>query len=213
SDSINCAFIPPALRPSWPGKSSISFGVYDRPFRGASMDPTILRTTMANALRQADKYVWFYTEGATFLLPASQGGATAAWVDAVRLAVADAGVSTTPPPPLSGSAPDAPSHFDAVAASASQVDLSWWDMSSDETGFEIQRKTGAAGTWAKVLTTTANVSAIDDVGLAAGTSYVYRARAVNVAGASAYTAEVTVTTQAAAGPGPAAPKNLSIRSV
>src|SRR4029079_12514951 len=79
SDAVNCAFIPPALRPSWAGKSSIGYGVYDRPFGGAPMDSTILRTTIANALRQADRYVWFYTEGATFLRPASQGGAAAAW--------------------------------------------------------------------------------------------------------------------------------------
>src|SRR6185295_917790 len=38
SDAFNCAFIPPALRPAWPGKSSICFGVYDRPFGGADMN-------------------------------------------------------------------------------------------------------------------------------------------------------------------------------
>ena len=202
SDTFNCAFIPAALRPAWPGKCSVGFGVYDRPFGGAAMDPTIARTTIANALRQADRYVWFYTEGATFLKPASAGGASAVWVDAVRKALADAATSTAP------AGPAAPSHFAAAATSSSAVDLTWWDMSNNETGFEIERKTGATGTWAKVLTTGANVSTIDDTGLAASTSYVYRARAVSSTGASTYSNEATATTAAPPAPVPAAPSHL-----
>jgi len=204
SDAFNCAFIPPALRPAWPGKSSICFGVYDRPFGGLDMNPTIARTTIANALKQADRYVWFYTEGATFLKPPSAGGATAAWVDAVRQALADAATSTAPAP----SGPAAPSHFAAAATSSSAVDLSWWDMSSNETGFEIERKTGTTGAWSKVLTTGANVSTIDDIGLAGSTTYVYRARAVNASGVSAYSAEATVATAAPPAPVPGTPTHL-----
>lgn len=204
SDAFNCAFIPPALRPSWPGKSSISFGVYDRPFGGAGMDPTIARTTITNALRQADRYVWFYTEGPTFLRPPSAGGASATWVSAVRQALADAGTSTAPAP----SGPAAPSHFAATTTSSSAVDLTWWDMSGNETGFEIERKTGTTGTWSKVLTTGANVSTIDDIGLAGSTTYVYRARAVNASGASAYSNEATVATPAPPAPVPGTPTHL-----
>jgi len=205
SDAIDCAFIPPAMRPAWPGKSSIAFGVYDRPFGGADMTPTILRATIANALKQADRYVWFYTEGATFLKPAAAGGASTTWVDAVRQALNDAGTSTAPAP----SGPAAPSHFAATATSSSAVDLSWWDMSSNETSFEVERKTGSTGTWSKVLTTGANVSTIDDIGLAGSTSYVYRARAVNSTGASAYSNESTATTPAPPPPVPAAPSTLA----
>ena len=43
SDTVNCAFIPPAIRPGWPGKSSISFDVYDQPFGGVDMNSTIVR--------------------------------------------------------------------------------------------------------------------------------------------------------------------------
>jgi hypothetical protein len=206
SDAFNCAFIPPALRPSWPGKSSICFGVYDRPFGGAGMDPTIARTTLTNALKQADRYVWFYTEGPTFLRPASAGGASSTWVAAVRQALADAGTSTTTT--TSSSAPAAPSHFVATTSSSSAADLTWWDMSGNETGFEIERKTGTTGTWSKVLTTGANVSTIDDIGLAGSTTYVYRARAVNASGASAYSNEATVATAAPAAPVPGTPTHL-----
>src|SRR5205085_9632766 len=114
-----------------------------------------------------DKYVWFYTEGPSFLLPVSSGGANAAWVGAVRQAMADAGTGTLPPPaPPPGSGPAAPSHFTATTSSATEIDLSWWDMSNNETGFEIERKTASTGTFARVLTTGANVSAINDIGLA-----------------------------------------------
>src|SRR6185436_10011554 len=90
-----------------------------------------------------------------------------------------------PPPPV----PAAPSNLAATATSSSAIGLTWWDMSNNETSFEVERKTGSTGTWSKVLTTGANVSAIDDIGLAGSTSYVYRARAVNSTGASAYSNE------------------------
>src|SRR3954467_10549409 len=94
SAAINSPFIPTALRGVWPDRVSISFGVYDRPFGGAPMDASILRTTLTNSLKHADRYVWFYTEGPTFLRPASPGGASAAWVDAVRQAVGTAPAPT-----------------------------------------------------------------------------------------------------------------------
>jgi len=93
SAAINCPFIPPALRSVWAERVSISYGVYDRPFRGAPMSPAILTTTLANAMHQADRYVWLYTEANTFLLPESAGGANAVWVNAVRQS------RGLPPPP------------------------------------------------------------------------------------------------------------------
>ena len=107
--------------------------------------------------------------------------------------------------------PAAPTHFAAVALSSTSVDLSWWDMSNNETGFEIERKTGLAGAWARVLTTGANISTIDDVALTPSTTYFYRGLAVNGSSKSAASNEVGVTTPAAA-PLPAAPINLSVLS-
>lgn len=85
SPEIDCAFIPKDLRPSWP-KVSVGFGVYDRPFGGKPMNPEIMRSTVGNALKRADDYVWFYVEGPTFLKPPDKGGASDAWVNAVRQA-------------------------------------------------------------------------------------------------------------------------------
>lgn len=83
SEEVDCAFIPPALRPSW-AKVSVGFGVYDRPASGRAMTPTILKTTLANTLGRSDRYVWLYVEGPTFLRPAAAGGASDEWVQAVR---------------------------------------------------------------------------------------------------------------------------------
>jgi len=64
--------------------SVISFGVYDKPFGGKTMDSTILQATLRNALEATDEYVWLYAEGRTYLKPAEAGGATWDWVHAVR---------------------------------------------------------------------------------------------------------------------------------
>jgi hypothetical protein len=111
SDAVNCSFIPPALRPSWPGSVSISFGVYDYPYGGQAMNPSILATTLTNALARADRWVWFYSEANTFLLSPSQGGAPQTWVDAVRSALPE----LSEPPPAAPPAVPPP----AVATSSS----------------------------------------------------------------------------------------------
>ena len=217
SDAVNCAFIPPALRPPWPGMVSVSFGLYDSSFGGVAMTPDILRPTLTSALHQADRYVWFYTEGRTFLLPPGQGGATSDWVGSIQQAKADAGAGVVPLT-TSAAGPAAPSHLLVTSQSSTEVDLSWWDMSSDESGFAVERRTGADGTWAQVLLTGANVSAMNDIGLSPGTLYSYRTRAVNPLGASAYSNELSVTTSGVpAGPppdgSPAAPSHLTVPSM
>lgn len=82
------SFIPPALRGAWSSRVSVGFGVYDRPFGGRGMSPAELRATLARALRRADRYVWLYLEGRTFLEP---GGAASEWLEAVARARRDAG--------------------------------------------------------------------------------------------------------------------------
>jgi len=84
SAEVNCAFLPPPLRAAWEDRLSVAFGIIDQPFKGQAMDPEILATTLARALRRTDRYVWLYVEGPTFLSPPGKGGAPEAWVDAVR---------------------------------------------------------------------------------------------------------------------------------
>ncbi|MGB7157340.1 MAG: fibronectin type III domain-containing protein [Tepidisphaeraceae bacterium] len=75
----------------------------------------------------------------------------------------------------------APSNLVATGASSAQVNLAWADNSTSETGFEIQRKTGAGGTYVTIFTTAANATSYSDTDptLTADTQYFYRVRAVN----------------------------------
>ena len=91
-------------------------------------------------------------------------------------------------------APAAPSGLSATSISSSQINLSWTDNSTNETGFKIERKTGSGGTYAQIATTGADVTTYNDTGLTEGTTYFYRVRATNAVGDSAYSAEASATT-------------------
>jgi hypothetical protein len=83
--------------------------------------------------------------------------------------------------------------------SGGNVALSWQDTNSEETGFRIERKTAASGTWAEIGVVGANVTSFTDTGAAANTTYVYRVRAYDLADQSSYSNEATVTTPPASG--------------
>jgi len=90
SEKVKCAFLPPGLGRAWPDRIDVAFGVSDRPFQDRDMTPDRLRSTLAHALRQSDRYVWLRVEGPTFLRPEKEGGKTDEWVGAVRGAKAEA---------------------------------------------------------------------------------------------------------------------------
>lgn len=96
----------------------------------------------------------------------------------------------TPTSPLT------PTALSATAAANGGINLSWTDNSNNETGFKIERKTGAGGTYAPIATAAANVLSFTDSGLTAATTYYYRIRATNTAGDSAYSNEASATTPA-----------------
>ncbi len=87
-----------------------------------------------------------------------------------------------------------PTTLAAVAASATQINLTWVDASANETGFQIERSLTSAAGFTLVTTTAANVVSFSSTDLADGTKYFYRIRAINATGTSAYTAEVNATT-------------------
>src|SRR5207249_4973872 len=87
----------------------------------------------------------------------------------------------TPPPP-----PAAPSGLIASAVSASQINLTWADQSSNETNFILERSADAMATWSPIATPPANATSYkDSTGLNPGTRYYYRVRASNDGGDSA----------------------------
>jgi hypothetical protein len=94
-----------------------------------------------------------------------------------------------------GTVPAAPSGLTATATSSSQINLTWTDNSTNETGFKIERKTGAAGTWSQITTTAAGATSYSNTGLSASTTYYYRVRATNATGDSSYSNEANATTQ------------------
>ncbi len=102
----------------------------------------------------------------------------------------------------SGSVPNAPSGLSASVVSDSQVNLSWTDNSTNETGFEVKRATDSAFSknvaWIGGIQGTTYAS----TGLSSGTTYYYMVRAVGSAGKSAYSNPANATTT---GPPPSMP--------
>lgn len=88
-----------------------------------------------------------------------------------------------------------PTNLTAVAMSSSQINLSWTDTSTNETGFAIERKTGSGGTYSQIATVSAGINTFqNNSGLTPDTAYYYRVRAYNAAGNSSYTNEAGATT-------------------
>ena len=85
--------------------------------------------------------------------------------------------------PTSG--PGAPSNLSSTAASASQINLSWTDNSSNESGFKIERKTDVNGAYAQVAVAGPNATSYSNTGLSGSTTYFYRVRAFNYGNNSA----------------------------
>jgi probable HAF family extracellular repeat protein len=89
--------------------------------------------------------------------------------------------------------PAAPVNLTGTVTTATQATLNW----SAQPGvlFKIERKTGLAGTYAQIgATTQAGVTSFVDSSFTAGPQYFYRIRATNMAGDSAYSNWVLVST-------------------
>jgi titin len=103
--------------------------------------------------------------------------------------------------------PAAPSGLLATAASATQINLSWTNNATNQTGFKVERSADGV-TFTQIGTTVATTTTYSDSPLAPVTIYYYRVRATNGAGDSAYTSVANATTLADTSP-PTAPSNLT----
>lgn len=109
----------------------------------------------------------------------------------------------------------------ATTVSPSQIDLAWPDVSTNESGFEIQRATpGATGPFVSLALTPPNVTAYSDISLTASTQYCYRLRSFRTTGKkvtySGFSTVSCATTQETPPPpppppGPTAPSNTDAR--
>ncbi len=89
-----------------------------------------------------------------------------------------------------------PTGLTGSVASTTQINLTWTDNSTNETGFKIERRTGAS-IYAVVGTVNSDVLTFSDIGLTPSTTYTYRVYAYNAVGNSlTYSNEVTLTTSA-----------------
>ncbi len=101
---------------------------------------------------------------------------------------------------VSGTILTPPSGLTATAQNADRIDLSWQDNSGTEDGYEVQRKEGSGGNYATVMTLSADTTGYQDTGLDPQTTYYYRVRATNSAGASNWSNETNAETLKPAAP-------------
>ncbi len=99
---------------------------------------------------------------------------------------------------LSNAVPAAPTGLTATAASSSEIDLSFAESDTIQTGFTIQRSTDPTfATFTQVLTINrSNVFTYSDTGLTPSTQYYYRVQAFDAAGSSGFSNVANATTPA-----------------
>ncbi|MBC8008910.1 MAG: fibronectin type III domain-containing protein [Burkholderiales bacterium] len=132
------------------------------------------------------------TSGGQFRGFQTRDGANILSFDEFRL-----GTTATSVMPMTGViAPAAPSTLVATANSFSEVGLTWADNSNNEIDFVIERSLTGTGAWRQIAVVAADTTSYTDTGRNALTTYHYRIRAANGGGASAYSANATVTTPA-----------------
>jgi fibronectin type 3 domain-containing protein len=121
-------------------------------------------------------------------------GLTAATTYYYRVEATDAGGASAWSPTASATTvPAAPTGLAATAASATEIDLSWPNVTG-ETGFLVQRSPDGSTGWTQVAAPAANTLAFANTGLTAGTAYYYRLAATDAGGASGWSATATATT-------------------
>lgn len=73
--------------------------------------------------------------------------------------------------------------------------LTWADTATNESGFKVERKVNASGSYTQIALTAANSVSFVDPNLSASTTYCYRVRAYNTDSDSGYTNEMCATTR------------------
>lgn len=104
----------------------------------------------------------------------------------------------TPYGPILPGVPDPPQNLSATAISQTRIDLTWNSV-TNASSYNLYRSTTSGSGFALITSPTS--ASYSDSGLAAGTTYYYKATAVNDNGASAYSSEVNTATDLQAGGG------------
>lgn len=99
-----------------------------------------------------------------------------------------------------------PSSLVAATQSISQINLSWIDNATNETGFRVDRSLDGV-IWTTIATLGANSTSLSALDLTAGTNYAFRVSAFNVTSVSDFSNVVTTATLALA------PANLTATAI
>jgi pimeloyl-ACP methyl ester carboxylesterase len=189
--------------------------LYINSFYNYKINPTVNNDGAHNA---SSTITGTYTFSAGGVYPVAiayfqQGGAAS-----IQLTWSGPGISGTQTIPNSAfsdnvpaaSPPNAPATLVATAASYKRINLSWVDLSTNETGFEVVRGTASGGPFTSLATTAAGATSfVDTFALSPSTTYYYQVRSVNAGGASAFISSLGATTQAAP-TAPNAPSGLNL---
>jgi len=111
------------------------------------------------------------------------------------------GANSAPVSAMPFAAVAAPSGLAVVAASAYEIDLSWTDNATNETGFQVWQATDGIN-FAPLATTGAEVTNFSNTGLLPGTTYYYRVDAFSNYTNSDYSAIASATTLSGPPPAP-----------
>jgi hypothetical protein len=92
---------------------------------------------------------------------------------------------------LNNSAPNAPTNLIATGVSPFQLNLQWHSTSTNETGFAIERKVGAGGSYQEIGGTTSGITNFSDSTVFYTNQYFYKIKAENYFGQSGYSTEIS----------------------
>ena len=124
--------------------------------------------------------------------------------------VGASGWSNTASARTQGSPPNPPTGFNSPSSTSTSVDLAWTSPAMNNADhLELEFRAVGAGSWTTFPQLAATATTATVGGLAAGTGYEFRIRAVNGFGASAYAGPITVTTPGGA---PLPPTSLAAGS-
>ncbi len=107
--------------------------------------------------------------------------------------------------PTGPSTPATPSALAIQELTTGELVISWTDNSDNESGFQLDRSKGAAGTFSEIASVGADVSTYQDSAVDGASEYCYRVRALGAAGSSPSAFSAPACHQFAA---PAAPSDL-----
>ena len=91
--------------------------------------------------------------------------------------------------PYALGSPSQPNLLFADIINTSQIVLSWIDLSYNESGFRIERKTSRSGTYELLVTVNSNITYYVDANVLNNNTYYYRVQAYNDSGGSPYSNE------------------------